>query len=456
MAYDEFFHLAAVQEYAKHWLPIATESVTHPELGAFARDPSFLYHYLMSFPYHLITTIWHSFTTQIIVLRFLNIGMFVGGMVFFWKTLLRAGISQKLANGVMFVFSVVPTFVMVAAQLNYDNMVFLVSGAALYLATDFVLRLKQKQTVTVPVVRGILLLSLLLAGSVVKYAFLPVAGAVGIVVLVELIMAFRHGSYTFKDVTGSIRAANRLWLGVAVVLLLASGALFGERIGGNIVRYHTPAPDCAQVLNYDQCLSHDAYARNANYVNLKLSDQLDKSDKITYPISWFQQMLRESFFAVGPKQVGYPTGAPLQPAFTAGYIIAVGLLLVLIASSVWLIRSNPVWRLWFITSVAYIAVLFGLNYKEFLRLGVPVAIHGRYAIPVIILIGALGVITVQHMLRGRWHRLNQVIAVLLVGMLVWGGGWLPWVIRSSDNWMWPHAVTATRTVRSVLWHVVIR
>ena len=454
MAYDEFFHLAAIQEYAKHWLPIATESVAHPELGAFSRDPSFLYHYLMSFPYHLITAVWHSFTSQIIVLRIINIGLFLGGMVFFWKTLLRAGLSQRVTNVVLFVFSLVPTFVMVAAQLNYDNMVFLVSGATLYLATDFILQLKQKQMINI--VKVALLLSLLLAGSVVKYAFLPVAGAIGIVLLVEVIVAFRRKIYSFDDVKKSISSARKLWLGVAVILLLASAALFGERIGGNIVRYHTPAPDCAQVLNYDQCLSHDAYARNANYVNLKLSDQLDMSDKLTYPISWFQQMLREAFFAVGPKQIGYPTGAPLQPAFTAGYIIAVGLLVLLIASFVWLVRSNPVWRLWLIASVSYIGVLFALNYKEYLRLGVPVAIHGRYAVPVIILIGALGVVALQRVIGARWRRLTQVAAVLLVTMLIWGGGWLPWIIRSSDNWVWPHAVTATRAIRSIFWHTVIK
>lgn len=454
MAYDEFFHLAAIQEYAKHWLPIASESTTHPELGAFSRDVSFLYHYLMSFPYRLIIQVWHSFAAQMIVLRVIDVAMFLGGMVLFWRTLLRAGLTKRATNVIMLFFSLVPTFVMVAAQLNYDNMMFLVAGAVMYLSTDMILNLRQKRPVSLLKIMG--LLSLLLAGSVVKYAFLPVAGTVGVVVLAEFILAFRRKTYSTKSLRSQLKNTKRALLVLMLVLFAGSAALFLQRIGGNVIRYHSPVPDCARVIDYEQCLQHDAYGRNANYVNLGFADRLSKKDKLTYPIKWYQKMLRESFFVVASKENGYKTGAPLEPSYTAGRIIALVLLLLMVVSAVWFLRSNPIWRLWFIVAVSYIGVLFLLNYKEYLRLGVPVAVHGRYAVPVIILIGALGAVALRRWMAKCQKMLPYVytfVAVLVV-MLVFGGGWLPWVIRSGDNWMWPHAVEATRVLRSLLWHVI--
>jgi hypothetical protein len=452
MAYDEFFHLAAIQEYSNHWLPIATESVAHPELGAFSRDPSFLYHYLMSFPYRLIADIWHDLIAQMIVLRLINIGLFVGGMVLFWRTLLRAGLTKKVANILLFAFSLVPTFVLVAAQLNYDNMMFLVAAATLYIATDYLLLLRQKLPPSIP--KLMMLIGLLLSGSVVKYAFLPIAAAVGIVLIIETVFAFRRKVLTVSIIRAQCKAASRPLLVLATLFLLLSSGVFIQRIGVNVIRYHSPAPDCAQVISYDACLRHDAYARNANYVTWRLSERLDMQDKLTYPINWYQKMLRESFFVVGPKQIGYHTGAPLPTAHIAGYIIATTLLVLLAASGIWLLRENPVWRLWLIVLISYTAVLFALNYKEYLRLGVSVAIHGRYVVPVIILAGALGVVVVKRFINARVRLYMYVAVGILLVMLMLGGGWLPWVIRSADSWVWPHAVPATHALRSVLWYFV--
>jgi hypothetical protein len=451
MAYDEFFHLAAIQEYAKHWLPIAGESAAHPELGAFSRDPSFLYHYLMSFPYRVIVQIWHSFASQIIVLRMFNIALFTGGMVFFWRTLRRAGLSLKTANIIMFFFAFIPTSALLAAQLNYDNMVVFTAGATLYLATDIVLQLRRNTLPGLPKI--VTLLAVLLAGSVVKYAFLPIAAAVGLVLLYEFIVAFRRKAVTASVLRQEWKKTNRLLLAAAGVFLLAAAGVFTERIGLNIVRYHTPVPDCAQVISYDKCLSHDAYERNENYKNLQLSKQLSIRDKVTYPVQWYQQVIRESFFAIGPKQINYPSGPPLPVANIAGNVIVFAMLLTVVAALPWLVR-HPIWRLWLATFVLYVGTLFARNYSEYLSLGVPVAIHGRYVVPVIILLAGLCAAAVAHFLPSRRRRYLYVTLAVLGVLMIWGGGWLPWVIRSADSWMWPHAVPASRTLRSFLWHIV--
>src|SRR5260221_1580992 len=49
MAFDESFHFGLIQLHAGQWLPFFTHTPAHSEVyGAVARDPSYLYHYLLS------------------------------------------------------------------------------------------------------------------------------------------------------------------------------------------------------------------------------------------------------------------------------------------------------------------------------------------------------------------------------------------------------------------------
>jgi len=68
--------------------------------------------------------------------------------------------------------------------------------------------------------------------------------------------------------------------------------------------------------------------------------------------------------------------------------------------------------------------------------------------------GALGVVTLQRFLKPRMRPYVYGVVGTLLVLLVLGGGWLPWVIRSADTWVWPHAVPATRALRSILWNVI--
>ena len=55
MAFDEEFHLGLIKIYAAHWLPYGIENTRDmAQYGAAMSDPSYLFHYLMSFPYRLL------------------------------------------------------------------------------------------------------------------------------------------------------------------------------------------------------------------------------------------------------------------------------------------------------------------------------------------------------------------------------------------------------------------
>src|SRR5882724_9076501 len=84
MAFDEDFHLGVIRVYTHGWSPFLSGQPDNAgQFGALAADPSYLYHYLMSFPYRLVGLVTDSQTAAVIVLRLLNIAMAVAGVGLF-------------------------------------------------------------------------------------------------------------------------------------------------------------------------------------------------------------------------------------------------------------------------------------------------------------------------------------------------------------------------------------
>src|SRR5882672_10647373 len=74
MAFDEDFHLGIIRLYAHHISPFwAHQPPDGNAFGAVARDPSYLYQYLMSFPYRLVAAFTSDQTLQVLWLRAVNI-----------------------------------------------------------------------------------------------------------------------------------------------------------------------------------------------------------------------------------------------------------------------------------------------------------------------------------------------------------------------------------------------
>ncbi len=453
MAFDEFFHYGLIQEYAKGWTLFIAQPAGPAVFGAVARDPSFLYHYLMSFPYHLIAAIWHTELAQILVLRVMNVALFMGGLVMYWKLILTTGLSRRTASIIMLFFTLLPTVVVLAPQINYDNMTFLVSGASLLLAAKIIVTLHHKEQPHPFALIGLVVL--LLAGSIVKYTFLPLAIVIGLFVLWQLVRAVFRKNLTLRRLgDDAVRHAKRpLGIMLLVAFVIVAG-LFMQRIGGNVIRYGTPSPECSAVLPLEQCLGHAAYARNERYQQNNYAAKITDKDKTLYPKRWYRKMLKESFFAVGPRELDYPAGYPLPTAYNAGRIIIWTMAALIVINVVWLWRKHPVWQLFLLSSVIYGGTLYLFNYSEYLRLGVVVAIHGRYIIYIMPLVAALAAASLGRFVRPKWHWLAHVAAVPLLIMMLYGGGMLPFVIRSADTWMFPHAVQANNRLRSFLWEKI--
>lgn len=177
MAFDEDFHLGIIRLYADHLSPFwATHPAGADSFGAITRDPSYLFHYLMAFPYLLISAFTDSQTIQVLILRLMNIGFFAAGLVVWRKVMLKAGASKAIVHLSLLLLVLVPVVPLLAAQLNYDNLLMLVVAGAMLLTVHVVQELTKYRRVNTQSL--LLLAALCMTGSIIKYAFLPILVAV--------------------------------------------------------------------------------------------------------------------------------------------------------------------------------------------------------------------------------------------------------------------------------------
>ena len=86
LVYDEFFHFHAIKAFSELASPIIIDQPTEYDvLGNLTFGNASIYHYLMSFPYKLISFITDNIPTQVVFLRMLNVLMAASGIYIFYK-----------------------------------------------------------------------------------------------------------------------------------------------------------------------------------------------------------------------------------------------------------------------------------------------------------------------------------------------------------------------------------
>jgi hypothetical protein len=441
MAFDEDFHFGIIKIYAHQWGPFITS--TPPDSGAYGdliRTPSYLYHYLMSFPYRLAASFTHDETIQIIVLRFLNVAMFASGLVVFRKLLRQLKFSDGSINLSLFVLVLVPVVPFLAGQINYDNLLFLLTPALGMAALTCARTLKEKGYI--PASSLIYLISLGMLGSLVKYPFAPIFFAA---VLYVLIAIWRHKKY--KEVlkkTWHSFVASRLILQISlIVLLLISSGLFIERYGGNVVQYKTISPDCAQVESIDHCQDYGPWARNYKIQTGNGDEFLDQSNAgfLSFTVQWVYGLMHRLFFAISYDYVNY---FELPLPVTAAYVFGtIGLILAGVYRKK-LFRLHPHLLLAFLMTVIYIASLFYVNYSDFLKLNSFLAINGRYLIPVLLFMfvafaSAFSLAIAKRTSPKRALYTKFWLTVVILVFMLQGGGALTFAVRSDPDWYWQNS-----------------
>lgn len=434
MAFDEDFHVGIIRLYAHHISPFWTASHSQGAFGAVSRDPSYLYQYLLSFPYRLISLFTNDTTIQVLILRFINIGFLASALPLYKKLLMRARLSMAAANSVLLLYTLVPVVPFQAAQVNYDNLLVPVVAGTLLLAlkiNDELVSYKRLNTI-----RLLWLAVACLLGSLVTYVFLPIFAVLVLWLGWRIWRTLGVGRRFWRSLGFGMTFATKRLRWILLICLIGSLGLFGERYGVNLVRYHFPFPDCAQVLTVAECSDYGPWYRD--YIAKTHKGQIDKSP-VAYSGTWFGGMWVRLFFAVAGPENNFQTRGPLTlPSLSAVALLAGGL--VVLASSrrrlSYIVHDNTI-RLYAGAAGFYALILWIDNYGAYLKTGQPVAINGRYLLPIIPLAVTPLVLAYQVALHNR-PKLSAGLAAAAIVCMLWGGGWLTYVLRSNDSWYWPN------------------
>ncbi len=436
-AFDEQFHFGIIQAYARHWLPfLKTQPPGTDPYGAVTRDPSFLYHYVMSFPYRIIELFTHEQTTQIIALRFINIALFMLGLILFRRMLRRTGLPSSAANASVFIVTFIPVAPQLAGQINYDNLLFPMTAWACLLTFTAIDQLKERQFT----IQSLLAVTTVcLAASMVKYEFLPIF--FGIVLFLAIFGWQRLRDRWHK----AWQQALNSWRhgGVAVWLLVAAFitafCLFTERDLGNVVMYHTVVPDCAQVLNINHCSaysvwthdhqSHQAVVDQGSHVN---------PNPFGYLFEWVYWLWYRLFFAVnGPDDFANYPPLPLPAAAFALLLVVSVAAIVAYGRSVF--AGKPYLILLSVVVAVYLLTLLGAGYLKYLDTGVLELMNGRYLFPVLLPGAAVALPALAALARRAPEYIRYGTAVVLLLCFLEGGGIFTFISRSDHAWYWQNA-----------------
>ncbi|MFI5270873.1 MAG: hypothetical protein ACHQT9_02410 [Candidatus Saccharimonadales bacterium] len=435
MAFDEDFHLGIIRIYAHHLSPFwGTQPPGTEAYGAISRDPAFLYHWLMSFPYRLISLFTNDQNIQVIILRFINIGLLGASLPFFRRLLAKTGASKALVNASLGIFVLVPVVPLLAAQINYDNLMIPMTAISLLLTVSLTEKFSKKKPIDV----RLLLLTLIacLSTSLVKYSFLPI-----FIVIIGFVYYYAVKKYSnIKNIWLNLKKGftlvPRKQLIALVLFSLIFFGVFIQRYGVNIVKYHKPVPGCSQVLTEKQCSNYGPWLRD--YTNKQAKDIDNVPTHLnTYIGDWFYGMWLRSFFTVDGPATLYETRGPFRvPAQSAIIFIVLGTAALIFTFRRLLKKyHSPVIWLFVITSLFYLIILWLDDYQIYLSTAAPVAINGRYIFPVLPLIILVIALAYDEVLR-KWYRLKVLLMVTVFICMILGGGSLTYILRSRDVWYW--------------------
>lgn len=445
MAADEDFHFGLIKLYAHHLSPFWSVQPAEGNIfGALIRDPSYLYHYIFGVLYRLLSLVVHSEQWQVISLRLVNVGLFMAGIVSLREAFRRYNtIGRATLNLVLCALLLVPMVSQVAAQINYDNLLFLIIAMIIrcVLAVSHGLERKALNAQTV-----VALLLLFLFGSLVKFTLLPVAGAVLVFLLIR-VNATTKLRPALTMVLASFRRSQKIMQVAIVAALLIAGGLWFERYGLNLARYHAPTPACNRVISEQSCLSYGPWRRNY-YFKLEKARDLD-TNVLRYTKLWSGHITWSLFYVLNGPFSNYQVAGPLWLLLVTARVLLVCCLLVVVLR--WrLLWREPVLQLLILIIGFYVAALFARNYTEFRDVGQPVAIQGRYLIPMIFPLGVLSAHALKSTLTSL--RLKTAFAIIAVMLLLQGGGALSFVLLTNQDWYWYNSTiqTVNSSMRRVL------
>jgi hypothetical protein len=148
-------------------------------------------------------------------------------------------------------------------------------------------------------------------------------------------------------------------------------------------------------------------------------------------------MTQRLTFAVAGKTNGFQTKLPL-PAVVYTFIILTVLGMICLGTQI--VKRNAHWlaALTLLLTSVYTGVLSFQLYGDYVETGQPVAINGRYLIPLLPLVAVTLIQAMRYATQRISSRLLAAVSVLVVlGLLVSGAGISTYIVLAESHWFWP-------------------
>ena len=434
-AFDEQFHFGLIKLYSHYWLPFFSHQPPNAnQFGEVARSPSYLYHYLMSFPYRLITLFVKNMAYQIVILRLIDIGLFTWGLVLFKKLLIRTKLSNGVANLIILIFTLIPIVPQLAGQINYDDLLIPLVALTCLLCFNMIDQIK-RSTLKSKTTLGMLML----AGftSLVKFAFLPIFLAILCFFIVYIFYFQRTKIKTlFNSFITDFKKQSLIAKILLIGGLLLATSMFSETYFVNLAVYHSVNPSCSSVISKQDCKSYYVWRSNQSR-HMEVVDNLKVPSEnfIVYGFQWVYWMWYRLFFAVNGKHSHYTNYPPLPIPSAIALVVGLVGLIALIKYRRQLFKANAYSTLLLTASVFYIFALMAQGYSTYLFTDVLENMNGRYLLPIILLASALFAKALSLAFKRLGH-LKVLVAVIVVILFLEGGGIFTYIARSNKNWYW--------------------
>jgi len=426
--FDELRHVQFITLYSHMISPfIGVQTPDMDIMGQVVREPSYLYYYVMSLFMRLFEMVTQSYEVQIILLRIVNIGLFVLSMLLFRKLLREQKVSSAVANIVLLMFLLMPFVSAMVGAITYDIGV-LPLIFWMFILTARIIRQKNIMLRTV-----VWLIVTACVASVVKYTSLPIAAVCLGAVVIHAIAASRRPKHRFKVEISrqykAMRTRDKLILGGALVVALA---LFIERPVVNLVKYKDMAPTCFETLPKDEaserCVKNYVYQRDAEFLSTKSAD-FKPIDPVGYFLTTWTMGIHSTTI------VQHPTAAPLSTMVNFYYLMIFGGAVVILVALRELLK-NSFNQFMFALAAVYAASVFYSNYKGYVHLAQPVAITARYLLPIVpvciyLLIRSFQIIVNRKM---QQYLILAIIPYLLISTQ--GGGIITHLISVDRTYYW--------------------
>jgi len=456
-AFDENYHFGLIKVFSHYWLPFLTSQPPHADAyGAVARTPSYLYQYLMSFPYRLIELFTKKQIVQVVILRLIDVAMFTYGITLFRKILLRIGSSKLLTNLILILFVLIPIVSQLAAQINYDDLMIPLTAAMILIAFRVVdeLRAKKASIWTITLFLGGCLLT-----SLVKYAFLPIFAGLVLFLLVILYQNYRHNiGLFFHQLVNSWKIQSKLAKVIIVFMIIIPLGMFSEMDLVNLAVYHSIQPSCSKVLSVKQCMAYSPWAYNYKNHQQLIHDKtpINFTNPVIYIFQWLYWMWYRLFFAVNGPKSHFKNYPPLPLPSLATFILVIGGTIALIKWRRKIFQKNIYLSMVFVATVCYLIALLAQGYYTYRYTDVLENMNGRYLLPVIILGAAIFGQAISRSFKKQNYKIIAAILILL--FFIEGGGVFTFIIRSDSSWYIHNkaVVKINNTARKVIKHVIIK